>query len=324
MNELSHRTIEANGIHLHIAEQGRGPLVLLCHGFPESWYSWRHQLRALAQGGFHAIAPDMRGYGHTDHPAEVECYSLLHLVGDMVGLLDALGEDSAAIAGHDWGAPVAWHAALMRPDRFRAVIGLSVPYRPRGSAPPTTLMPRTNDASFYQLYFQIPSVAEAELERDVRLSLRKILYSASGDGPPRSPSAGAGVAMVPRSGGLLTHMLNPDILPAWLTEADLDFYSEQFAHSGFRGGLNWYRNIDRNWELLAAFAGASVTVPALYIAGDRDVVVSFPGMNQVIAGLSCFVPKLRGTMMLKGCGHWTQQERPNEVSTAMIDFLRGL
>jgi pimeloyl-ACP methyl ester carboxylesterase len=324
MNELSHRTIEANGIHLHIAEQGRGPLVLLCHGFPESWYSWRHQLRALAQGGFHAIAPDMRGYGHTDHPAEVERYSLLHLVGDMVGLLDALGEDSAAIAGHDWGAPVAWHAALMRPDRFRAVIGLSVPYRPRGSAPPTTLMPRTNDASFYQLYFQIPSVAEAELERDVRLSLRKILYSASGDGPPRSPSAGAGVAMVARSGGLLTHMLNPDILPAWLTEADLDFYSEQFAHSGFRGGLNWYRNIDRNWELLAAFAGASVTVPALYIAGDRDVVVSFPGMNQVIAGLSRFVPKLRGTMMLKGCGHWTQQERPNEVSTAMIDFLRGL
>jgi|SRR5450759_2163027 pimeloyl-ACP methyl ester carboxylesterase len=324
MNELSHRTIEANGIHLHIAEQGRGPLVLLCHGFPESWYSWRHQLRALAQGGFHAVAPDMRGYGHTDHPAEVERYSLLHLVGDMVGLLDALGEDSAAIAGHDWGAPVAWHAALMRPDRFRAVIGLSVPYRPRGSAPPTTLMPRTNDASFYQLYFQIPSVAEAELERDVRLSLRKILYSASGDGPPRSPSAGAGVAMVARSGGLLTHMLNPDILPAWLTEADLDFYSEQFAHSGFRGGLNWYRNIDRNWELLAAFAGASVTVPALYIAGDRDVVVSFPGMNQVIAGLSRFVPKLRGTMMLKGCGHWTQQERPNEVSTAMIDFLRGL
>jgi len=324
MNELSHRTIEANGTHLHIAEQGRGPLVLLCHGFPESWYSWRHQLRALAQGGFHAVAPDMRGYGHTDHPAEVERYSLLHLVGDMVGLLDALGEDSAAIAGHDWGAPVAWHAALMRPDRFRAVIGLSVPYRPRGSAPPTTLMPRTNDASFYQLYFQIPSVAEAELERDVRLSLRKILYSASGDGPPRSPSAGAGVAMVARSGGLLTHMLNPDILPAWLTEADLDFYSEQFAHSGFRGGLNWYRNIDRNWELLAAFAGASVTVPALYIAGDRDVVVSFPGMNQVIAGLSRFVPKLRGTMMLKGCGHWTQQERPNEVSTAMIDFLRGL
>jgi pimeloyl-ACP methyl ester carboxylesterase len=324
MNELSHRTIEANGIHIHIAEQGRGPLVLLCHGFPESWYSWRHQLRALAQAGFRAVAPDMRGYGDTDHLTEAERYSLLYLVGDMVALVDALGEGSAVVAGHDWGAPVAWHAALMRPDRFRAVIGLSVPYRPRGSAPPTTLMPRTNDASFYQLYFQTPGVAEAELERDVRLSLRKILYSASGDAPPRSPSTGAGVAMVPQSGGLLTHMLNPDILPAWLTEADLEFYAEQFARSGFRGGLNGYRNIDRNWELLAPFAGASVSVPALYIAGDRDVVVSFPGMNQVIADLSRFVPQLRGTIMLEGCGHWTQQERPNEVSTAMIDFLRTL
>lgn len=324
MNELSHRIIEANGIHIHIAEQGRGPLVLLCHGFPESWYSWRHQLRALAKAGFRAVAPDMRGYGDTDHLIEAERYSLLHLVGDMVALVDALGEGSAVVAGHDWGAPVAWHAALMRPDRFRAVIGLSVPYRPRGSAPPTTLMPRTNDASFYQLYFQTPGVAEAELERDVRLSLRKILYSASGDAPPRSPSTGAGVAMVPQSGGLLTHMLNPDILPAWLTEADLEFYAEQFARSGFRGGLNWYRNIDRNWELLAPFAGASVSVPALYIAGDLDVVVSFPGMNQVIADLSRFVPQLRGTIMLEGCGHWTQQERPNEVSTAMIDFLRTL
>jgi pimeloyl-ACP methyl ester carboxylesterase len=325
VNEPSQRTIEANGIRMHIAEQGEGPVVLLCHGFPESWYSWRHQLRALANGGFHAVAPDMRGYGRTERPREIERYSLLHLVGDMVGLLDALDEPTAVIAGHDWGAPVAWHAALMRPDRFRAVIGLSVPYRPRGSAPPTTLMPRTSDACFYQLYFQTPGVAEAELGCDVRLSLRKILYSASGDGPSRSPGApGAGVAMVPQPGGFLTRMLNPSSLPAWLTEADLDTYAAQFGYSGFAGGLNWYRNIDRNWDLLAPFAGASVTVPALYIAGDRDVVVSFPGMGQVIAGLSGFVPQLRGTVMLAGCGHWTQQERPNEVSAAMLDFLRGI
>jgi pimeloyl-ACP methyl ester carboxylesterase len=322
MNERSHRTIEANGIRIHIAEQGSGPLVLLCHGFPESWYSWRHQLHALAHAGFHAVAPDMRGYGHTDQPAASDRYSLLHLVGDMVALLDALGDNSAVIAGHDWGAPVAWHAALMRPDRFRAVVALSVPYRPRGSVPPTTLMPRTHDASFYQLYFQTPGVAEAELETDVALSLRKILYSASGDAPRRNP--GAPVAMVPSSSGFLTHMRNPEALPAWLAEADLDFYAQQFAHSGFRGGLNWYRNIDRNWELLAPYAGAPVGVPALYLAGDRDVVVSFPGMDQVIAGLSRFVPNLRGTLMLPGCGHWTQQERPNEVNTAMIDFLRGL
>ncbi len=325
MNRVSQRAVEANGMRIHIAEQGTGPIVLLCHGFPESWYSWRHQLQALAHAGFHAVAPDMRGYGRTDRPADVERYSLLHLVGDMVALLDALGEATGVIAGHDWGAPVAWHAALMRPDRFRAVVALSVPYRPRGSAPPTTLMPRTNDASFYQLYFQEQGVAEAELERDVKLSLRKILYSASGDAPRRSPSAaGAGVAMVPRSEGFLTHMLNPETLPAWLTESDLDFYAEHFAQSGFRGGLNWYRNIDRNWELLAPFAGASVTVPALYIAGDRDVVVSFPGMDQVIAGLSHFVPRLHATMMLRGCGHWTQQERPGEVSSAIIEFLRSL
>src|SRR5215475_6898989 len=180
---VAHRMVEANGIHLHLAEQGEGPLVVLCHGFPECWYSWRHQLAALAAAGFRAIAPDMRGYGRSDRPAAIEQYTLLHLVGDMVGLLDALGIEQAAIAGHDWGAPVAWHAALLRPDRFRAVVGLSVPHRPRTSVVPTSVMPRRDDAVFYQLYFQTPGVAEAEFERDVRGSLAKMLYGASGDLP---------------------------------------------------------------------------------------------------------------------------------------------
>jgi pimeloyl-ACP methyl ester carboxylesterase len=327
MNELTHRTIEANGIRVHIAEQGSGPLVLLCHGFPESWYSWRHQLQALALAGFHAVAPDMRGYGESGRPAEIERYTLLHLVGDMVGVLDALGEKSAVIAGHDWGAPVAWHAALLRPDRFRAVIGLSVPYRPRGSIAPTTVMPQTDEASFYQLYFQTPGVAEKELETDVRVSVRKILFSGSGDVPRRNPpgNAGAGaVGMVPRSGGFLTRMPNPESLPAWLKESDIDTYAQQFQRSGFRGGLNWYRNIDRNWELLAAYSGACVNVPALYMAGDLDLVVAFPRMKEVIADLPRYIPQLKGTIMLPGCGHWTQQERPNEVNKAMIDFLRAL
>src|SRR4029077_5040666 len=161
--EVTHRTVETNGIHMHLAQAGAGPLVLMCHGFPEAWYSWRHQLAALAEAGFHAVAPDMRGYGASDAPADIESYTLLHLVGDMVGLLDALGEETAVIAGHDWGAPVAWHSALMRPDRFRAVVGLSVPYRGRGSIRPTTVMPQTESALFYQLYFQTPGVAEAEL-----------------------------------------------------------------------------------------------------------------------------------------------------------------
>ena len=326
MSEPTHRTVDANGIRIHIAEQGSGPLVLLCHGFPESWYSWRHQLRALAEAGFRAVAPDMRGYGQSDRPAEIERYSLLHLVGDMIGVLDALGEKNAVIAGHDWGAPVAWHAALLRPDRFRAIIGLSVPYRPRGSVAPTTVMPQNADASFYQLYFQKPGIAEAELEADARASLRKILYSGSGDVPRRNPpgTASSNVGMVPSAGGFLTRMPSPEILPAWLSEVDIDYYAGQFQQSGFRGGLNWYRNIDRNWELMSPFAGASVTVPALYMAGDLDLVVSFPRMKEVIADLPRFIPQLKASIMLPGCGHWTQQERPNEVNKAMIEFLRGL
>ncbi len=322
MSELTHRTVETNGIRLHLAEEGAGPLVLLCHGFPESCYSWRHQLRALAAAGYHAVAPDMRGYGQSEAPQAIEQYTLFHLIGDMVGLLDALGEEHAVIAGHDWGAPVAWNAALLRPDRFRAVIGLSVPYRPRGPVRPTTVMPQTSDALFYQLYFQTPGVAEAELGRDPRATLRSLLYAASGDAPRRAQSDGVG--MVPRNGGFLTAMPSPTSLPAWLKETDIDFYAAEFARTGFRGGLNWYRNIDRNWELMAPFAGAPVTVPALYVAGDRDLVVAFRGMDQLIANLAKFVPELRGTIMLPGCGHWTQQERAPEVNAAMIDFLRSL
>ena len=325
MSQVRHRRLETNGIGLHVAEQGSGPLVLLCHGFPESWYSWRHQLAALAEAGFHAVAPDMRGYGRSDRPEAIDQYTLFHLVGDMVGLLDALGADTAAIAGHDWGAPVAWHAALLRPDRFRAVIGLSVPFWPRGPVRPTTVMPQTEDALFYQLYFQAPGVAEAELERDVRLTHRRLLYSASGDVRRRDPApAGGAVGMVPRRGGFLSRTVEPRVLPPWLTEADLEFYTAEFTRTGFRGGLNWYRNIDRNWELLSPFAGARVTVPAVYIAGDRDLVVAFRGMDQLVANLNTFVPQLRRTIMLPGCGHWTQQERPGEVNGAMIEFLRGL
>ncbi|HUM14249.1 MAG TPA: alpha/beta hydrolase [Candidatus Nitrosotalea sp.] len=325
MSEIQHRTVETNGIRMHVAEQGSGPLVLLCHGFPESWYSWRHQIRALAAAGYRAVAPDMRGYGQTDAPAEVERYTYFDLVGDLVGLLDALGAESAVIAGHDWGAPVAWHAALLRPDRFRAVIALSVPFRPRGATRPSSAMPQTDDAVFYQLYFQTPGVAEAELGRDVRASIRRLLYSGSGEG--RAARVGIGdpgaVGMVPRSGGVLTHTADPATLPPWLTEADVDFYAGEFARTGFRGGLNWYRNIDRNWELLAPFAGARVMVPALYVAGDHDLVVRFRGMDQLIPNLSKFVPDLRKTIMLPGCGHWTQQERPAEVNAAMLEFLKS-
>jgi pimeloyl-ACP methyl ester carboxylesterase len=322
MIDIVHRTVDANGIKIHYAEAGSGPLVILCHGWPESWYSWRHQLVALAEAGYRAVAPDMRGYGQTDRPEEVEKYTMLHLVGDMVALLDALGGGQAVIAGHDWGAPVAWTSAQLRPDRFRAVIGLSVPFRPRGGSRPTSMMPQTDDALFYQLYFQPEGQAEAEFERDPAATLRTLLYSSSGDAPPRS--ADAPIGMVSRKGGFLAGRAPPAPLPPWLSEADIAYYAGEFTRAGFRGGLNWYRNIDRSWELMAPFAGLQVKVPALYVAGDRDIVVAFPGMDKLIPNLSMFVPNLRKTIMLPGCGHWTQQERAPEVNAAMIDFLRSL
>ena len=330
MSEPTQRMIESNGIRLNIAEQGKGPLVLLCHGFPESWYSWRHQIDALATAGFHAVAPDMRGYGKSDRPEAIDQYTIFHLVGDLVGLLDALEVPTAVIVGHDWGAGIAWQAARLRPDRFRAVVALSVPFRPRGPVRPTSVMPRTADAQFYQLYFQEPGVAEAELERDPRITVRNMLYGGSGEGAAaiRAAAASSGASpnlgMVPKGGGFLRGSGAPATLPAWLSEADIDFYAGEFKRSGFRGPLNYYRNIDRNWELTAAFAGVNVTVPALYVAGDRDMVVSFPGTAELLANLKQFVPALRDIQMLPGCGHWTQQERASEVSAAIVDFVRGL
>ena len=320
MPGVTHRMIEANGIRLHVAEQGEGPLVILCHGFPECWYSWRHQLPALAKAGFRAVAPDLRGYGRSDRPEDVEKYTILHDIGDIVGLVDALGARQAVIAGHDIGAAIAWQSALLRPDIFRAVIALSPPFRSRGfgdQGPPTTLMPRNENAVFYQLYFQTPE-AEAGLGRDIRRVFRSQFFSLSGDRPP---SAGGGFAagMVPRKGALLAE---PPSLPAWVTESDIDVYVAEFTRSGFHGPLAWWRNIDRGWELLAPFTGAAVSVPALYMAGDRDFVAAV--YSQDIAKQSALLPKLRPPIMLPGCGHWTQQERAPEVSTAMIDFLRSL
>ena len=330
MSEPTQRMVESNGIRLNIAEQGNGPPVLLCHGFPESWYSWRHQIGALAAAGFHAVAPDMRGYGKSDAPEAIDQYTIFHLVGDMVGVLDALELPDAIIVGHDWGASIAWQAARLRPDRFRAVVSLSVPFRPRSPARPTSVMPRTADAQFYQLYFQEPGVAEAELERDPRATVRNMLYGASGEGAAarRAAAARSGAApnigMVPRGGGFLRSSGAPATLPGWLNEADIDFYAGEFRRSGFRGPLNYYRNIDRNWELTAPFADVLVRVPALYVAGDRDLVIAGPGMDQLLANLKQFVPALRNIEMLPGCGHWTQQERPGEVNAAMIDFIRSL
>jgi pimeloyl-ACP methyl ester carboxylesterase len=316
VTEIRHRTLETNGIQMHIAEAGSGPLVILCHGFPESWYSWRHQLPALAEAGYHAVAPDQRGYGQTDAPEAIDQYTQLHLVGDIVGLVSALGEKRAVIAGHDWGAPVAWNAALWRPDLFRGVIGLSVPASDRGPGRPIQLMKRTfGDDFFYILHFQTPGVAEHELRRDVRRTMRMFLYSASGDAMERAFQRQS------KRAGFIDQMQDPEKLPRWLTEADLDFFTREFERRGFRGGLNWYRNLDRTWELTAAFQGKQIEPPALFLSGDRDLIRANPNFE---ANMRAVVPNLRKVVLLPGIGHWTQQEAPEAVNRAILEFLRSL
>jgi epoxide hydrolase A/B len=314
---FAHRTVETNGIRMHIVEAGEGPLVLLLHGFPEGWYAWRHQLPALAAAGFHAVAPDQRGYGHTDSPPEVHRYSMFHLVGDVVGLISALGEKTAVVVGHDWGASVAWNTALFRPDLVRAIAALSVPFRPRIARPPLEVYRDALGPNFYQLYFQQPGVAEREFERDVRRTVLAILCGESGEAS-RVPD------LVVTANGFLDALEVLDPLPPWLTESDLDHWTAEFSRTGFAGGLNWYRNVNTNWERMAPWKGASVKPPALYVVGTRDDVYQVPGLKDFAENLKQHVPNLARVVVLEGCGHWTQQERPAEVNAALLDFLGGL
>jgi pimeloyl-ACP methyl ester carboxylesterase len=311
--------VDAGTIRMDVAEQGEGPLVLLLHGFPESWYSWRHQLAPLGAAGYRVVAPSLRGYGRTDAPEAVESYTQLHLVGDIVALMDALGEESAVVVGHDWGAPVAWNAAALRPDRFRAVVGMSVPFygiRRTTVKPTTGMADLAKDRFVYILYFQEPGVAEAELEADVRATMRRLLYSISGDIPESR------FWNRPVGSTFLDATAEPAALPGWLTERDLDVFVGEFERSGFRGGLNYYRNIDRSAELLAAFAGRTVEQPAMFVSGDRDVVLG--ATPDAVEGMRTAVPGLRRIEWLPGCGHWLQQERPEEVNRLLLEFLAGL
>ncbi len=318
LRDIKHRRIHTNGIGMHIAEQGSGPLVLLCHGFPESWYSWRHQIAPVANAGFHVVAPDMRGYGQTDAPPEVASYTIMHLVGDMVGLVAALGEKQAIIVGHDWGATVAWHAALLRPDVFPTVAAMSVPFRQRGPAPPLRLLREAGLYTHYWLYYQDVGPADAEYDRDPKVSLRRRIYTGSGDAPRNRPST----HILQPGKGILENSLEPERPLAWLTDADLDYMAADFKHSGFRGGLNWYRNIDRNWELLAPWAGAVIRQRALFIAGTEDIVITGPTGRAPLAAMPVTVPNLERSLIIEGAGHYIQQERPQLVNDALVPFLR--
>ena len=310
------RTIKANGIKIRVAEQGEGPLILFIHGFPELWYSWRHQLPALAAAGYHAVALDVRGYGGSDAPKSVEAYSMKHMTADVTGVLDALGAKEAVVVGHDWGSLIAWNCALLYPDRIRAIVALSVPYFPRPALPPTQLFKKVyQDNFFYILYFQKPGVAEAELDADVRRSFLVLMYEQSGDAPQ-----GSRKPLKKKGAKLLDGLPKPEHLPSWLADADLAYYTGEFERTGFRGGLNRYRNMDRDWEELSHLGEAKVQQPSLFISGEHEAVLEFVSLE----GMKAHVPNLRSTVMLPGGGHWIQQERPAEVNNALIEFLNEL
>jgi pimeloyl-ACP methyl ester carboxylesterase len=316
--EVRHRTIPANGIDVHVAEAGEGPLVLMCHGWPELWYSWRHQLAALADAGFRAVAPDMRGFGQTTAPDDAAAYTILHNVGDMVALVAALGETRALIVGHDWGAPVAWHAALMRPDIFPAVVAMSVPHRRRGALPPLDTLRKAGKADYYYLYFQ-EQAAEDEFARDVRYTLSRVLYIGSGDTPRDDKMS----MYVDRTKGFLGAPRGAVPMPPWLSKADIEVFAAEYTRTGFRGGLNWYRNIDRNWELTAPWQAAKIMQPALFIAGTHDAVITGSMGQRALDEMDGVVPNLQRKILLDGAGHWIQQERPAEVNAALIEFARA-
>ena len=318
MGQITERRVATNSIELNIAEQqpeqANGSLVLLLHGFPESWYSWRHQFAPLAEAGYHVVAPHMRGYGKSDRPHEITAYTQVEVMADIAGLVPALGYESAIVIGHDWGAPTAWGCALHYPELFRAVGALSVPFSPRAENPPmATLREVFKGQFFYQLYFQEPGVAEAEFEKDLRLALKKFLYMASGDADSTT-----GLLMRGPDDDLLTGLEVPDALPDWLSEEDLDTYTAEFTASGMRGPLNYYRNHDLTWELTAG-APTKITQPALFVAGDRDGVIVMAA--EALKNLPNNVPDLRINELIPGIGHWTQQEAPDAVNELLLKFL---
>ena len=314
---INQRRVETNGISLNIAEQGEGPLVLMLHGFPESWYSWRHQFSALAEAGYHAVAPDMRGYGESDKPFEIEAYNQVEVVNDIIGLIPALGYETAVVFGHDWGAPTAWSCALNHPDKVSAVGALSVPFRPRGDSPPlATLKAIFKDRFFYQLYFQEPGKAEAELEKDPAQTIRKFYHMASGEMNTSLLSEKSADA------DLLSDLPDPGTeMGPWISEEDVSFYANEFRQSGFRGPLSYYRNMDLTWELTKD-SPRQISQPALFVAGERDGVILMAA--DALKELDKHVTDLRVNKLIPKIGHWTQQEAPDEVNQALIQFLEEI
>lgn len=318
---VSFRFIESNGIRMRIAEAGSGPLILLAHGWPESWYSWRHQITMLAAAGYHVVAPDMRGYGSTDKPADVDDYDIVHLAGDLVGILDALGEETAVLVGHDWGSIVAWTTVLLHPTRFSALVAMSVPYGGRvAQSPMQSWREAYGENFFYILYHNEPGgVAEAEYDADSRGLISRLYLS------PRSPREPAEITDPHRSAaGWIGRMGAPRGLPDWLEQDDLDYVVAEFERAGFRGGINYYRNFHRNWEITEHLDGAKIDIPVLFIAGSRDMVIAGADAERLTATISRATNDLRGVVLIPEIGHWVQQEAPKETNAALLEFLNEL
>ncbi|MFJ3493688.1 alpha/beta fold hydrolase [Streptomyces sp. NPDC086091] len=318
---MRHRTVTGPGGRIHLVEQGSGPLVLLVHGFPESWYSWRHQMPALAAAGYRAVALDVRGYGRSARPDAVEAYRMTELVADNVAVVRALGEESAVVVGHDWGAGIAANSALLEPGVFRAVGLLSVPYTPRGGPRPREVFAGMGgDEEFYVAYFQEPGRAEAEIEPDVRGWLAGFYAALSADTMP-APGA-PDPHFVRRGGGTLRERFPSGPSPAWLGADALDFSAGEFERTGLTGALNRYRNMDRDWEDLAALDGAPVTQPSLFVGGALDASTAW--LADAIAAYPVTLPGLVASHVLDGCGHWVQQERPAEVNRLLVEWLAAV
>jgi pimeloyl-ACP methyl ester carboxylesterase len=350
-DEFESRVLDAGGHRIHCKLAGtEGPLVLLCHGFPESWYSWRHQMPALADAGYRVAAMDMRGYGRSSKPHDVADYRITELVADCVGVVRALGEEQAVIVGHDWGALVAWTAAWTRPDVFRAVAGLSVafgargqmalPGDPWGDIRPSIAereMAGSDDKLFYQEYFNLAGhVAERHAEQDLRGWVTDLLYSFSASPPLPEELQGVDLTQLPDDAirGLVGALMSPAVgaplrslmqspadLPDWLPQEALDHYVTELEYAGLTGGLNYYRNLELNWEILGAYQGTPVSVPALFIGGNRDVATIWA--RESLERSSEVIPDLRGKFILDS-GHWIQQEQPEQTNAALLEFLRGL
>jgi pimeloyl-ACP methyl ester carboxylesterase len=320
MSEIAHEQIPANGIELHVATAGPadGKPVILVHGFPELWYSWRHQLGALGDAGFRAIALDQRGYGGSSLPKEVSDYGSDKLTGDLEGLLDHYGYDQAAFVGHDWGAMVVWEMGRLHPERVSSLFNMSVPYS-NAPAPPTEIFKVIFEGKFfYMLYFQPVGPAEAEFEADPRHFLRTMLYSAGGEG---MANANALMVDAPAEGTRFMDILAeaPAQLPAWLTEHDVDVYAEAFKQSGFFGPVSFYRNMDANWKRSHDIPVSVYTFPTGFITGSLDPVNSM--MPGAIEEMAQAMPDFRGGTTVEGAGHWVQQENPAETNAALLKFL---